>query len=665
MPPSPRLWEPRIPPHLHNHLTGQHDWALVALSVAIAAFASFVALDVASHLRESRGRARLWWLALSASVMGGGIWAMHFVAMLSFKMELPVRYDADLTVGSLLVAVVVSAVGLAIAGGKTTRPSLIMGGLFMGCGIAAMHYLGMQAMRMDATIALDWTLFSLSIVIAIVAATGALWLAFTVRAYWQKLVSAAIMAAAVSGMHFVGMAAAEYHPALLTPLFASAMSFSPHLLAIGIAAATFFLLLLGLLAVIADRRLTMTSALAARRLEINNRRYSALIRNSSDVIAIIDARAQFTYCSESAKRILGFSPTWLGGRRLDELMSPAELGPFYDFLARVRSEQGVNMTAEIQLRHADGQWRTFEITCCNLQDEPGIGGIVATLRDTSERKRALDDLVAAKDVADRANRAKSAFLAAMSHELRTPLNAIIGFSEVIRSGALGTDAGPRVVDYSKHIEESGKHLLSLINDILDLSKAEAGRMTLLEDYIRPADVAADSLRMVGAQGTGKAALDISVPGDLPYLYGDKRRVRQILINILANAFKFTEAGGRVTLMAGLDPGDGNGAGRGDLLFVVKDSGIGMSSDEILVALEPFRQVDSRLSRKYEGTGLGLPLTKHLMELHEGRLEIASEPGIGTTVTMRFPAARLHATFAAEDKLAPELEDDGSSTRVRA
>ncbi len=251
----------------------------------------------------------------------------------------------------------------------------------------------------------------------------------------------------------------------------------------------------------------------------------------------------------------------------------------------------------------------------------------------------------------------------MSHELRTPLNAIIGFSEVIGSGALGADAGPRVLDYSRHIEASGKHLLSLINDILDLSKAESGKMTLLEDYIRPADIAADSLRMVGGQGAGKAVLDISVPADLPYLYGDKRRVRQILINILANAFKFTEAGGRVALTASMDVGEGDG--RGDLLFVVEDSGIGMSADEILLALEPFRQIDNRLSRKYDGTGLGLPLTKHLMELHGGRLEIASEPDVGTVVTMRFPAARLYETFAPEDKLSSDLEDDGTSTRLRA
>lgn len=632
--------------------------------MAIAAFASFVSLDVVSRLRESRGRARLWWLALAASAMGGGIWAMHFVAMMAFKMELPVRYEADLTIASLLVAILVTGAGFAIASaGALTRPRLMIGGLFMGGGIAAMHYLGMMAMRMDAVIRYDWTPFSLSIVIAIVAVTVALWLAFNVTAYWQKLMSAAVMAAAVTGMHFVGIAAAQYRPALLTPLFASSMSLSPQIIAIGIAGTTFFLLMFGLLSVIADRRLSMTSAQAARQLEINTRRYRSLVRNSSDVIAIIDARAQFNYCSESAKRILGFAPTWLTGRRLDEFMSPAELGPFYEFLARVQTEQGVNMTAEIQLRHADGQWRTFEIICCNLQDEPGIGGIVANLRDTTERKRVLDELVTAKDSADRANRSKSAFYAAMSHELRTPLNAIIGFSEVIGSGALGADAGPRVLDYSRHIEESGKHLLSLINDILDLSKAESGKMTLLEDYIRPADIAADSLRMVGGQGAGKAVLDISVPADLPYLYGDKRRVRQILINILANAFKFTEAGGRVALTAAVDVGEGDG--RGDLLFVVEDSGIGMSADEILLALEPFRQIDNRLSRKYDGTGLGLPLTKHLMELHGGRLEITSEPDVGTVVTMRFPAARLYETFAPEDKLSFELEDDGTNTRIRA
>jgi PAS domain S-box-containing protein len=640
--------------------------ALVALSVAIAAFASFVALDVAGRLRESRGRARLWWLTLAATAMGGGIWAMHFVAMLSYKMELPVRYEAGFTVGSLLVAILVTGTALAIAGaGKLTRPRLLLGGLFMGLGVAAMHYLGMMAMRMDATLEYNPGLFALSIAIAIVAATAALWLAFTVEAYWQKLLSAAVMAFAVSGMHFVGMDAAEYHMALLTPLFDSGMNVAPQVLAVGIGGTTFFLLLLGLLSSIAERRLSMTSARAARSLELNARRYSSLIRNSSDVIAIIDARAQFTYCSDSAQRILGFAPTWLTGRRLDEFMSPAELGAFYEFLARVQTERGVNMTAEVQLRHADSQWRTFEITCCNLQDDPGIGGIVANLRDTSDRKRDLDELRSARDIADSASRSKSDFLAAMSHELRTPLNAIIGFSEVIGSGALGEDAGPRVLDYSRHIEESGKHLLSLINDILDLSKAESGKMTLLEDYIRPADVAADSLRMVGGQGAGRAALDVSVPGDLPYLYGDKRRVRQILINILANAFKFTEAGGRVTLTGALDKGDANGAGRGDFLFVVKDNGIGMSAEDVLVALEPFRQVDNRLSRRYEGTGLGLPLTKHLMELHGGRLEIASEPGIGTAVTLRFPSARLHVTYAQEDKLSPELEDDGSSTRVRA
>ena len=385
--------------------------------MAIAAFASFVSLDVVSRLREARGRARLWWLALAAAAMGGGIWAMHFVAMMAFKMELPVRYEADLTIASLLVAILVTGAGFAIASaGALTRPRLLIGGLFMGGGIAAMHYLGMMAMRMDAVIRYDWTLFSLSIVIAIVAATVALWLAFNVTAYWQKLMSAAVMAAAVTGMHFVGMAAAQYRPALLTPLFASSMSLSPQIIAIGIAGTTFFLLMFGLLSVIADRRLSMTSAQAARQLEINNRRYRSLVRNSSDVIAIIDARAQFTYCSESVKRILGFAPTWLTGRRLDELMSPAELGPFYDFLARVQTEQGVNMTAEIQLHHADGRWLTFEIICCNLQDEPGIGGIVANLRDTTERKRVLDELVTAKDSADRANRSKSAVYAAMSHE---------------------------------------------------------------------------------------------------------------------------------------------------------------------------------------------------------------------------------------------------------
>jgi len=467
-----------IPPHVHNHLAGSHDLGLVVLSVAIAAFASYVALDVACRLRESRGRVCLWWLALAASAMGGGIWAMHFVAMLSFDMAIPIRYDLALTVASLLVAILVTGAGLAIVGaGRLTALHLVVGGLLMGSGIAAMHYVGMMAMRMDAIIEYDIGLFALSVAIAIVAATAALWLAFNVQANWQKLLSAAVMAVAVAGMHFIGMAAAEYHPAPYSGV--AGMNISPPFLAVAIAGATFFLLLLGLVSSIADRRLSTTSALAALRLEMNARRYRSLIRNSSDVIAIIDGRGEFAYFSESALRILGFAPSWLTGRRMDELMSPADLGEFYGFIARVQAEQGVNLTADIQLRHADGQWRAFEITCCNLADDPGIAGIVVNLRDMTERKRVFDELTAAKEPADKANRSKSAFLASMSHELRTPLNAIIGFSEVIGSGSLSAD--PRVLEYSKHIEESGKHLLSLINDILDLSKAESGKMTLLED----------------------------------------------------------------------------------------------------------------------------------------------------------------------------------------
>lgn len=644
---------------------------LVALSIAIAAFASFVSLDVAGRLRDARGRARLWWLVLAAASMGGGVWSMHLVAMLAFHMTVPVRYDIALTVLSLVVAVLAAGAGFAIVGlgigsgagsGANGRMRLAAAGLFMGFGIAAMHYIGMAAMIMDAVIDYEPILFSASVVIAVGAATAALWLAFNIHVYWQKLLSAAVMAVAISGMHYVGMAAAQYHPALRTPLFTLGKDLAPQYLAVAIAGATFLILLLGLVTVIADRRLSVTSALAARSLELNTRRHRSLIRNSSDVITIIDGRGQFAYCSETTKRILGYAPTWLIGRRMDEFMPPAELGAFYGFLARVQEEQGINMTAEVQLRHEDGQWRVFEITCCNLQGDPGIGGIIANLRDTTDRKRALDELRAAKDLADNANRAKSAFLAAMSHELRTPLNAVIGFSEVIGSGAFG-QVDERVLEYVKHIEDSGKHLLSLINDILDLSKAEAGRMTLLEDYIRPADIVADSLRMVGAhEGKTRASLDVSVPASLPYLYGDKRRVKQILINILANAFKFTEAGGRVSLTAMLDAADAEGAG--DLLFIVKDSGIGMTADEIVTALEPFRQIDSRLSRKYEGTGLGLPLTKHLIELHGGKLQIASVPGGGTTVTLRFPAARLHKSFAAEDKLGDDLQAD-DQTRVRA
>ena len=236
----------------------------------------------------------------------------------------------------------------------------------------------------------------------------------------------------------------------------------------------------------------------------------------------------------------------------------------------------------------------------------------------------------------------------MSHELRTPLNAIIGFSQTIKDEIFGPVGSARYRDYSVDIYESGQHLLGLINDILDLSKVESGEDELCEDDIEIHDVARSvSMLVKGRAHKAGVVLETDLAEQLPMLRADERKLKQILVNLLSNAIKFTDVGGRVFLKISL-PNDGGH------VFQVIDTGIGIASEDIPTALSRFGQVDGSLARKYEGTGLGLPLTKLLVELHGGTLNLQSEVGVGTTVTVRFPAERIVGSLDIADSLSVEV-----------
>ncbi len=252
--------------------------------------------------------------------------------------------------------------------------------------------------------------------------------------------------------------------------------------------------------------------------------------------------------------------------------------------------------------------------------------------EIAERRRAEIDLRGAKEQAEVANRAKSEFLAMVSHELKTPLNAVIGFSEILANQTLGPIGKAQYLDYACDIRDSGQYLLKIINDILDLSRIETGNLTLIEEKVDIVSVVKSAVRLIRPRAEAAGLIFKTVfPDDLMCISADARALKQILVNLLSNAVKFTPRGGCVTISIEID--------KGRPTLTVSDTGIGIAAKDISRVCEPFVQVDTSLARRFEGTGLGLTLTKRLVELHGGEMILRSTLGAGTTVIVRLPEGR--------------------------
>jgi PAS domain S-box-containing protein len=381
------------------------------------------------------------------------------------------------------------------------------------------------------------------------------------------------------------------------------------------------------------------------RLKESDERYRALVNLLPDavyvhkdgVIVLSNGAANTLFGAESSDDLVGLT--------LMELTHP-EFRDVVTQRAAILAEPGQRTVFMRQKRlRLDGSWFWAEVAAAAFEWDNSRGGIVV-IRDVTEQMQAEELLIQSKETAELASRAKTEFLANISHELRTPLNAIIGFSDLIQREMFGPIGVPQYADYIRDIYASGNHLHDVINDILDLSKIEAGKLELHEEIFDLGAVIGRCLRVVAPRADENSLkLVEDIAANLPRVRGDERKIKQILINLLSNAVKFTEKGGQISVSA--QCGISGNAGDG-IAIVVADNGIGMAAEDIPRALMPFGQVDSALSRRHEGTGLGLPLTNSLIELHGGRLEIDSTPGQGTSVTVWLPDRRIVAQSSAAE-----------------
>jgi NO-binding membrane sensor protein with MHYT domain/CheY-like chemotaxis protein len=508
----------------------QTSWnpVLVAISFVIATLASYTALDLAGRVTVAHARNQLTWLLGGSIAMGIGIWSMHFVGMLAFRMSIDVVYDVPLVLTSALIAIAASFLALfTVSRSQLPIRHLLVAGPILGFAIAGMHYTGMAAMHMSASLHYDPLRFWSSIAIAVGASYVALWLAFryrhdeTILGHWRRALSALVMGIAIAGMHYTGMSAAEFGPGEMLRSPSAFAVPTGSWLTIGVITGAVLVLVLALLGSSVDRhtRATLTE-------------YARLVQ---------------------------------------------------------------------------------------LHDE---------MEETIERRTA--ELQAALLLAENANRAKSQFLAHMSHELRTPLNSVIGFADILHKNK-EKNQRPQDLIYIERIGTNGRHLLTLINNVLDLAKVEAGHVELditlqsLENLIE--DVVG---QLGGARDDRRVPVLIDAPPNLLPISTDESKMRQILMNLIGNADKFTQVGS-ITIRVVTDV-DQCTPRRIDVV----DTGVGIPADRIDAVFRPFEQADSSTSRKYGGTGLGLPITQAMCELLGATLSVTSTLGEGSTFSITLP-----------------------------
>jgi PAS domain S-box-containing protein len=647
-------------------MVGTHDWGLVVLSVMLAIAASFTALDLAGRVSHYSGLTRAGWLATAAFVLGGGIWAMHFVAMLALHVGMPVSYDLGLTALSLGIAVMATGAALSCVSHRgITTAGLVLAGIFMGLAIVGMHYTGMMAMRVPGTIAYDPLFAGAAVVLAVGASTAALWLAFRTSSLRQRLGGALAMGLGIAGMHYVAMAGVTFSGADGGPVNHGAMAGGTmdnvHLV-IAVSAASFAIFAAALLAAIYDRRLNLLTERETALWRESEERFRTLYRRTPLPLHSLGADGRIEQVSDRWLDLLGYARQEVIGRPLTDFMTAES--------ARQRNEEhwprllgtGELREAEYRLVAKDG--RVFDCVLSAVAERDAEGNLVKTLCgliDVTARRRAEDALRQAQKL-----EAVGQLTGGIAHDFNNLLAVVMGNLELVRKRAPDEQRLLTLIDNTMQAAQRGAALTQRM-------LAFARRQDLRPEPVAVPDLVLGMAELLRRSIGPSVRIETRFPLGLPLARVDANQLELALLNLAVNARDAMPDGGSITIAAREEivperEGEGEpGALKPGRYFclAVSDTGAGMDEETLAHAAEPFFTTKG----VGKGTGLGLAMVHGLAAQSGGRLVLASEPGKGTMATIFLPIVEAAADAGTAREADPFVDEDdpplpaGAAARV--
>jgi PAS domain S-box-containing protein len=604
---------------------GTYDFYLVALSILVACFASYTALDLGGRVRVSQGLARGGWLAIAAIAMGGGIWSMHFIAMLAFVMPMPVSFDLGLTALSLLVAMAVTGIGFYVIGTRrATHLQLALSGLFMGLGIVAMHYTGMAAMRMSAHLRYDQLFVALSVFIAVGASTAALWLAFRATNVWQRVVAAVIMGFAISGMHYTGMAAASFSAHTMVDEARGAASFAETSLALAVAGITFVILVCALIASLFDRQFAVLAERETVLLRRSEEQFRQLYRATPLPLYSLAPDGTIEQASDAWLGLIGYQRDEAVGKALTDFMTEESKARYQQSAWPVLQADGEIKEAEFQFVRKSGTVLDVLLSARVERSATGSARTLSGLIDITARKHTEEALRQSQRM-----EAMGQLTGGVAHDFNNLLMVISGAT--YKLGKAVTDpATGRALDMIANAVKRGQNLT---NQLLSFAR----RQTLETSVVDIAAFLPNVSEMLRRSLRGDIEIRTAAPAYPHRIRIDPTELELALLNLGVNARDAMPAGGvltvsirNVTLAGELE----TDALRGDFVAIeVSDTGNGIPPEILPRVFEPFFTTKDA----GRGTGLGLSQVYGFAKQSGGTATVRSKPREGTTVALYLPA----------------------------